>query len=99
MSNHKTGHGEIDQQHEILENLVGELSVFCTETAGNAEASCNNCSPEKRNKCSTSLVAITTKLTAFLIGHSTYEERMMELLPDSPSCQTHIKAHIKVRTH
>jgi hemerythrin-like metal-binding protein len=93
MTAHQTGHAEIDQQHAILESMVGQLSAFCSEGEQNPEAACDKCGALKRQRCSMSLASITSELTAFLIGHATYEERMMELLPNTPSCQNHIKAH------
>jgi DNA-binding CsgD family transcriptional regulator len=34
-----------------------------------------------------------SELIAFWVGHSTYEEKLMELLPATTSCQAHIKGH------
>lgn len=93
MTPHQTGHAEIDQQHAILESMVGQLSVFCSEADLDQDAKCDNCSSVKRQRCTSTLSSITSELTAFLIGHATYEERMMGLLPDTPSCQAHIHAH------
>ncbi len=89
----ETGHAEIDQQHAILENMVGQLSIVCSEAERNPDAVCDQCSSAKRQKCSVSLISITSELSAFLIGHARYEEKMMELLPDTPDCLAHIKAH------
>src|SRR5271169_2446171 len=93
MTTHKTGHAEIDQQHAILESMVGQLSAFCSEADQDPDAACDKCSSIKRQQCTSSLASITSELMAFLVGHATYEERMMELLPGTPSCQAHIKAH------
>lgn len=88
-----TGNAEIDQQHAILENLVEQLGCFCRVAASRAQPVCTDCLPATRAACAETLVGLTGKLSAFLIGHATYEERMMELLPDTPVCQAHIKAH------
>jgi len=93
MPPHQTGHAEIDQQHAILDSMVGQLSAFCSEADIDPDAACDTCSSIKSQRCTTSLASITSELTAFLIGHATYEERMMELLPDIPNCQAHINAH------
>jgi DNA-binding CsgD family transcriptional regulator/hemerythrin len=93
MTIQKTGHAEIDQQHSILEGMVGQLSAFCSEVPQNPDADCNKCSSIKREHCSESLASITGEISAFLLGHATYEERMMELLPDNPICLKHIQAH------
>jgi len=93
MPTRQTGHAEIDQQHAILESMVGQLSEFCSEADLDSNAVCCNCSSIRQQRCNSSLASITSELTAFLIGHATYEERMMGLLPDTPSCQAHIKAH------
>jgi hemerythrin-like metal-binding protein len=93
MTSRQTGHAEIDQQHAILESMVDQLSAFCSEANLRPNAACDTCSSIKRQRCTSSLNAITSELSAFLIGHATYEERMMELLPGTPSCQAHLKAH------
>lgn len=93
MSKHQTGNAEIDQQHAILDSMVGQLSVFCSELIQDPSAVCEKCNSARQQRCTSSLTSITGELTAFLIGHATYEERMMSLLPDTPSCQAHIKSH------
>lgn len=93
MKTHNTGNAEIDQQHAILDSMVGQLSVFCSELNQDPNAVCDKCTLVKRQQCASSLASIISELSAFLIGHATYEEKMMSLLPDTPSCQAHIKAH------
>ncbi len=93
MTIHQTGHAEIDQQHAILESMVSQLLVFCLEGDLGSDAVCDKCSSLQRHRCTSSLASTTSELTACLIAHATYEERMMELLPGTPSCQAHIKAH------
>lgn len=88
-----TGHAEIDQQHDLLDSMVGQLAGFCTEAAHNPSATCDGCNAPRQVHCRSVLAAIARELAAFLAGHSAYEEKMMELLPDTPSCQSHIKAH------
>ncbi len=94
-----TGHAEIDQQHSILENIMRELEFFCSEKEGNPNASCAECSSQKQLSCTSALASLYSELRAFLLGHNTYEERMMELLPDTPKCQTHIKKHKRAHEH
>ncbi|MEN3373543.1 LuxR C-terminal-related transcriptional regulator [Dechloromonas sp. ZS-1] len=88
-----TGHAEIDHQHEILDTLVAELTRFCPEHAVSPQAVCQTCPQARQNTCRQTLQETVGELGAFLVGHATYEERMMELLPDTPTCQAHIKAH------
>ncbi|MFA6013940.1 MAG: LuxR C-terminal-related transcriptional regulator [Gallionellaceae bacterium] len=88
-----TGHAEIDQQHELLDSTVGRLASFCSEAMHNLDATCDGCNTFKQKRCGSALTSIASDLTAFLAGHAAYEEKMMELLPITPSCQTHVKAH------
>lgn len=88
-----TGHAEIDQQHELLDSAVGRLAAFCSEAKHNPSATCDGCNEFKRMHCDSSLASIANELAAFLAGHSAYEEKMMELLPKTPICQEHVKAH------
>jgi DNA-binding CsgD family transcriptional regulator/hemerythrin len=88
-----TGHAEIDQQHELLENALGRLAVFCTEATDRPDITCDACNTLKQKHCRTVLSSIAGDLGATLAGHSAYEEKMMELLPPTPSCQSHVKAH------
>ncbi|MDD2884311.1 MAG: LuxR C-terminal-related transcriptional regulator [Dechloromonas sp.] len=93
MSLTHTGHAEIDQQHAILDQMVVRLQSFCERPAKAAPADCRQCAPLQQQQCTARLNGIVDELSAFLIGHATYEERMMELLPDTAPCQAHIKAH------
>lgn len=88
-----TGNAEIDQQHAILESMVEQLQHFCPELQKQADGCCSSCTPSLRRECGTKLESLVNQLGAFLIGHATYEERMMELLPATPVCQAHIRAH------
>jgi DNA-binding CsgD family transcriptional regulator/hemerythrin len=88
-----SGHAEIDQQHELLENTVGQLALFCSEDKNNPDATCDGCNAFKQKRCSFVLASIASELTDFLAGHAAYEEKMMELLPCTPICQEHVKAH------
>ncbi len=93
MTSNLTGHAEIDQQHELLDCTVGQLKSFCTEASHNPDAACEDCHAVKQKHCQFVLETITKELTDFLAGHTAYEEKMMELLPDTPVCQRHVKAH------
>jgi DNA-binding CsgD family transcriptional regulator/hemerythrin len=88
-----TGHAEIDQQHELLDSTVGRLACFCSEAEHKPDATCDGCNAVKQKHCRSELATIAGELAAFLAGHSAYEEKMMELLPGTPSCQAHVKAH------
>jgi len=88
-----TGHAEIDQQHELLDSMVERLAFFCSESGRNPDATCDGCNAAKQKNCRSVLASIASELAAFLAGHSAYEEKMMELLPSTPSCLAHVKAH------
>lgn len=88
-----TGHAEIDQQHELLDSAIARLATFCSEAQHNPAATCDGCNAFKQMHCDSSLALIANELAAFLAGHSAYEEKMMELLPKTPICQEHVKAH------
>mgnify|MGYP001175540638 CR=1 FL=1 len=88
-----TGHAEIDQQHELLENTVEKLAGFCSEAERQPDIACVECNAIKQKHCRSVLASIAGELGAFLAGHNAYEEKMMELLPSTPSCQSHVKAH------
>ena len=88
-----TGHAEIDQQHELLENALESLAIFCSEAAHQRNIACVECNAIKQKHCRSKLISISGELGASLAGHSAYEEKMMELLPSTPSCQSHILAH------
>jgi hemerythrin len=88
-----TGHAEIDQQHELLESTVEQLAFFCSEAERNRDATCDGCNAMKQKHCRSMLASIAGELTAFIAGHSAYEEKMMELLPSTPTCLAHVKAH------
>jgi DNA-binding CsgD family transcriptional regulator/hemerythrin len=89
----ETGNAEIDQQHEILDTMAAQLESLCLEAKRNPEIVCPDCSQSQQQHCRSRLAAMVSDLGAFLVGHATYEERMMELLPDTPPCQAHVKAH------
>jgi DNA-binding CsgD family transcriptional regulator/hemerythrin len=89
----QTGHGEIDQQHEILDTMVHQLESLCPKIDRNPDPACRDCDQAQQQHCRNLLTSMVSDLSAFLIGHATYEERMMELLPDTPTCQAHVKAH------
>ena len=73
--------------------MVARLQSFCTASATHADASCVRCSRERQQACTFQLSDSVHELGSFLVGHATYEERMMDLLPDTPTCRAHIKAH------
>ena len=85
-----TGHAEIDRQHEILDELVARYGLLCR---GTREASCRACGAEQRGACSGSLADLTEEMLAFLAGHVTYEEKLMDLLPAVAKCRDHIGGH------
>jgi DNA-binding CsgD family transcriptional regulator/hemerythrin len=93
MASKTVGHAEIDQQHELLDNSVEQLESFCPDVGHSPDATCSQCSTLKRKHCISKLDSISDELMVFLAGHSAYEEKLMELLPNTPTCQAHIKAH------
>ena len=90
-----TGHAEIDQQHELLDHMVEQLADFCSEAEKVAEPACSHCPALKSRHCSNTLAAITSELMAFLQGHAVYEEKMMDLLPATPSCLSELAQKIR----
>jgi DNA-binding CsgD family transcriptional regulator/hemerythrin len=93
MTINRTGHAEIDQQHELLDHTVKQLESFCSEADQNPNVTCDGCDSVRQKHCRSALASISKELGAFLGGHFSYEEKMMELLPATPSCQLHVKAH------
>ena len=89
----RTGHAEIDEQHKILDTMVAQLDMLCEVARSTHAPDCADCSWDRQMHCRNTLTRTVGELGAFLIGHATYEERMMELLPDTPACQAHIRAH------
>jgi len=67
--------------------------VFCVEATHNKDARCDACPQARQMSCRSELATLTGELAAFLSGHSAYEEKMMELLPEHRDCVAHIKAH------
>ena len=88
-----TGHAEIDQQHAILDSIIEEAGSYCIEAKKNPHASCETCASSVRPKCVAVLKASAKALRDFLVGHNTYEEKMMELLPTTQQCQRHVNEH------
>lgn len=88
-----TGHAEIDQQHAILEGMLRQLETLCGTIDSFTNKDCQGREAAERQQCTKALIELVQEIGNFLIGHATYEERMMELLPDTPVCQNHIRAH------
>ncbi len=93
MTLHLTGHAEIDQQHELLDSLAEQLADFCPQGVRQSEAGCAGCTAIQLKHCRAALASLTKDFVAALAGHTEYEEKMMQLLPDAASCQEHIRAH------
>jgi len=89
----RTGHGEIDQQHEMLESYLDQLNSVCSKYKKNQNIRCEQCRQDERQKCKAELKRTVNSLTNFMAGHSSYEEKMMDLLPRKPDCLKHIKGH------
>ncbi len=94
----RTGNAEIDQQHAILDGMVAELELVCHRSGDSASAICTDCQPEQQRSCNARLNVLATELRAFLVGHCTYEEKMMQLLPRTQHCLDHIKRHTDAHT-
>lgn len=93
MASKPVGHAEIDQQHELLDSTVEQLASLCPDAVGNYDATCGSCGAFKKKNCNSNLKSLSDELMVFLAGHSAYEEKLMELLPNTSICQSHIKAH------
>lgn len=93
MSLIQTGHAEIDHQHQLLDSMLDELNVLCAVAPIAEPTNCQACGERQIRKCKAHLGALLSRLADFLEGHALYEERMMELLPDSRECQAHVRAH------
>lgn len=88
-----TGNAEIDQQHAVLDGLIDRLEFVCERLADEPNPSCQACNAARRRDCNASLSRLNDEILSFLVGHATYEERLMELLPDIVRCQVHISGH------
>lgn len=88
-----TGHAEIDQQHHILESMLNQLAGLCPLGDAGSGGDCLGCSKAQQRQCAETLRKVFQQLSGSLIGHNTYEERMMDLLPDTPACQSHVRTH------
>ncbi|MDD5248031.1 MAG: LuxR C-terminal-related transcriptional regulator [Rhodocyclaceae bacterium] len=88
-----TGNAEIDQQHAVLDALIDRLELVCERLADEPKPSCQACNAGRRRNCNGSLSRLNDEILSFLVGHVTYEERLMELLPDIVRCQVHIRGH------
>lgn len=86
-----TGHAEIDHQHAILDGMVARFERVCA--SGKPDACCRTCITAERRACTDLLAQLTDDMMTFLVGHVTYEEKLMELLPDIPRCRVHVEAH------
>jgi hemerythrin-like metal-binding protein len=87
-----TGHAEIDRQHAILEDLIEQFRRICRNDKP-SPGTCNPCALRDRKACADDLADLADELLTFLVGHFTYEERLMDLLPAIPSCADHIAGH------
>lgn len=94
-----TGHAEIDRQHAFLEELAGRVGDICEKRNGSPEADCIECPKTLRSECGARLSGLIDQLFSFLVGHVTYEEKLMELLPDIERCRLHIEAHKRGHSH
>jgi len=93
-----TGHAEIDRQHAVLDGLVGRLERICRLAKEKSDISCRECTTVHRRACTASLASLTDEILSFLVGHVTYEEKLMELLPNVARCRVHIKGHKDAHT-
>jgi DNA-binding NarL/FixJ family response regulator len=88
-----TGHTEIDHQHAILDRMVSRFQHICEEIRQAPDAACPTCPDPHRRTCAGSLAHHTGEVLAFLVGHNTYEERLMDLLPALVECDDHVRRH------
>ncbi|MEI7842625.1 MAG: response regulator [Gallionellaceae bacterium] len=88
-----TGHAEIDHQHAILNSMLDKIDNVCEESKRNARHNCATCPPPYCLNCKDSLSKVMDDTVSFMVGHNTYEEKLMQLLPELPECQLHIEKH------
>ena len=90
-----TGDAEIDEQHLILSEMIERLKEFQAEI--NTCPRVRNCSPNRLTPTcrdhSLRLKAFVGRISDFLAGHTAYEEKLMELLPRTEECLSHIEGH------
>lgn len=87
----RTGHPEIDSQHQTLFRLNGQLGEACTE--GRSPAGNCDCMAPAKSGCVNRLAHLLGELLTFMTEHFCYEQRLMRLLPASPECRQHVSAH------
>jgi DNA-binding CsgD family transcriptional regulator/hemerythrin len=88
-----TGHAEIDEQHSILEDLIETLSQFCINDTKQGDTVCSSCRKRGPERCFYELSIFLDELVEFVSGHASYEEKLMELLPQTDECKEHVKNH------
>ena len=88
-----TGNAEIDQQHAILDALIDRIEFVCERLTEEPDPSCETCNAGRLGACRSALAGLGDEIISFLVGHATYEERLMELLPNIMRCQSHISGH------
>lgn len=87
-----TGHPAIDEQHHQLDELILRLADICQRRAAD-DCGLGECPASSRTACLSGLDRLIGDLLCFLVDHFSYEEGLMRLLPDTPTCRTHIEAH------
>lgn len=90
--NLKTGHEEIDRQHEQLNALAARLDAVC-EVACAGGSVCGQCPAAHHRQCGDRLAELISQLLDFMVRHFAYEERLMRLLPDTAVCRQHVEMH------
>lgn len=93
MTTKLTGHAEIDHQHAILYGILEKLDEVCIEDKQNVDIRCALCPERHIESCRGTFANLFGEIMAFLVGHVTYEEGLMRLLPAIPECQSHIEKH------
>ena len=89
----RTGHAEIDEQHLILEEMIETLSSFCSYKSEEDLCVCKSCKIKGQQQCLIELLEFLKNLVDFIRGHSSYEEKLMELLPQTEACKSHVITH------
>lgn len=87
----KTGHPEIDAQHDELLVLTTRLGQVCADPEADRE--CAICPDGNRDACVGRLVSLIGDLLGFMVKHFAYEEALMRLLPPTPVCRRHVESH------
>ena len=96
-----TGDAEIDEQHSMLSEMIDHLQEVQSQIRKCPRFP--DCKPSSLTRAcrdhSAHLKILSVRIADFLSGHTAYEEKLMELLPNSKPCIAHIEGHKKSHNH